>query len=1254
MVDETKLNDSNQAGNVVSAGEGNAADAKRRELQQAVELVNKGLDGLSPEELTRIYRILKTHSGEPGAAGEAFAKLDAFAQKQVKDFAEGKEKVAPEDLTGIQNLETEIVTVHNPETRELSAAERVEREKRELDAQLGLTHLSPSFKPVIDKNLSEMDAMLAGFDAFARKPDGTPLHPEMANIADFFEHVDLQAGKEDGVKDKEELRRELLEMAILQAESELAVNPAFAGLSAAEKRKRLLQAIGSHADAMALEMLKAQFLADFQTENAELLAHKDNLTPEEEKELEKKIREFNDKVKTAARGYIERKYPSGHYSLSGTNAAAVIIANSRNQVAVNNRIAEKTGHKTLKERALGFDARMKEKYPKLYPAVKKGIVSGIVGYATGGVGLAALSAYRSYQLVRTSYKTYKDSGFEGSYWNYLKNNKKELVSLTTSVVLTGVSAYFGGSDVVQHGWNAVGMVGRAIGDTAADKAGDKLLKAAIRGTISVTSGLTNAGMDFRAALNEPDKARRKQLYKQAALTAGISIFSGAVGVFSAEYGDKAFGWLRERFSSHDAGVDGVTGAAPKVSGVQPQPVQQTPDFSRLNENQLDAKLHELGVNPKVYEEMSPAQKAILLNRRVEELGSLAKETPENVVAAQNAENGPVSETQLKNMLARNAERHPGVDMNKVYGQLKAAGIKNPEEAFYKLEQARLLAPNDKIMTVDGTNIRDTFSRALKGEALSKADMEIISRSAANVDNTGHYLNDVRAQGGTGYSYRPNGKIIANEQEHGGTPRTGSVKNGEVSTENPETQPSGSKMLDVEKMSEADRKLYESMMASFRNGKTDDWQLEANKAYLKYCQLRTDGKTEEAEAFAKTFAKPQPTETVNEDGNKDKDENNPYRVEKGDGKALIAAKREAARAEAAWKASVEKVRLTGKGVDEVKDLPLDDKRRIDAEYKHALAMKEEVKKQMEFSKKEIKLAKAERDQLGDDIEARKKMEARMTEIGRELKRYGIDKTDAPAMTGDYGEDRRAVREYYKDVLSNKKHHGPAMKLLKEREELLGKMREQGPLPLMEQKYADAEARVDVLNKREQYRENQERETGTAAMERRTLEKPLERQDQPAPSQNAADNETEASRPNTDRLDQAMIAVQEGKEREMDSYATVSLADSKGMENGQFFSAKDKLGNNQYVGVDKDGHAFRLTEFHNLNPDGKTAKGQFLRIEVEENHPLYKALNSESIKERIAAQQQFYKEFKQSCADNEITSVKASRTAGSAGRSSGVER
>ena len=39
---ETKLNDSNQAGGVVSAGEGNAADARRRELQQAVNWLTKG------------------------------------------------------------------------------------------------------------------------------------------------------------------------------------------------------------------------------------------------------------------------------------------------------------------------------------------------------------------------------------------------------------------------------------------------------------------------------------------------------------------------------------------------------------------------------------------------------------------------------------------------------------------------------------------------------------------------------------------------------------------------------------------------------------------------------------------------------------------------------------------------------------------------------------------------------------------------------------------------------------------------------------------------------------------------------------------------------------------------------------------------------------------------------------------------------------------------------------------------------------
>ena len=1031
---------------MVDEAKPNTNDTKKQTLEQAIELVNKGVDNLSVEEINRLYGILKAHNGEMSPAGEAFAKLDAFAQQKTQDFASGKENCAPEDLEGMKALAQEVASVHKSADNQGKTNQRANQEQQDFDSQNGLTHLTPDFAKTLDKNIAEMDALVASKDLLAQTADKKLAHPELASFATFFENIDLTQDK-DGIKDKEELRKEMLEMAIMQAEAELAILPGFANLSAEEKRKRLFQAIGSHADALVLETIKAQLIAEFKERNAEILSHKENLTEEEKKQLEEKTKELNDELTKRVQSYINRRYPSGHYSINNQVATVVLITNSRAQAAINNRIAEKTGSKTLKERALAFDKRMKEKHPKLYEAAKKGMLSAAVGATFGGVGLACLAGYNTYKLYKEQQKKFKESGFEGSYIEYLKKNPKEAVALITSGTLTAVSVAFGGADVVEHGWNAVGFVGKAIGDTAAAKAADRLLKASIRGGITVASGLTNAGMDFRAALNTQDKAQRKKLYKQAAITAGVSIVGGAVGILSAEYGGKIAGklgnWLRDKFSSNDTGVDGVTGQAPKADVANVQTQAKTPDFSNLKGNELDAKLHELGVNPKVYENMSPMQKEILLHKRVDELGDLAKEAPEGSKAPENsagktADTGPVTESQLKNMLNRNAERHPGVDMDKIYNQLKAAGIKNPEESFYKLEQARLLAPNDKIMTVEGTNIRSTMERVLKGEALSKADMEIINRSSANVDNTGHYLNDVRSQGGTGYSYRPNGKVIAPENE---------TTSGGKSQQNIEGQRDPSGKGDKESGTKNPKAEQDKGTASVENQ-----------------QEEKSGKPGEKGNGQETS----PT--------KQQDENNPYAIHEGDGKDLIKAKQEAARAEAAWKAAVERVKLTGKSVEEFKNLPLTDAKRVEAEFKHAEAMRDEVKKQMEFSKKEIKLAKAERDQLGDIIEDHKKMEMQMTKVNQDLARYGLDPTKAPKMTGDYGEDRRAAKEYYKEALSNQKNIKKVMELLKEREELYNKMKAQGPRPILEQRYAEMDKKVDELSRREQYRQNQEKEVG----------------------------------------------------------------------------------------------------------------------------------------------------------------------------------
>lgn len=1244
MVDETKSSTENEA---VTANEAVEVDAKKTELNEAIALVNKGLEDLSPEELAKVYSILKSHSGEVNDAGSAFAKLDAFSEKKVQDFADKKENVAPEELSGVQTLAAEVVTVHSQNAEQLTkaVASRVAEERAKFDKGNSLESLTPESAPILEANLNAVDQILAANPPLAVKEDKTLVNPELQTFADFIAHIDLeQVSDSDGVKTKEELAQEALELAVLEAQTELALNPEFAKLSDEDKRKKTMQTIASHLDAMALQMLKAQMESDFQTENADLLARRNQLSPEEQKQLDEKVKDFEARFKQAAQGYLNRKYPEQNFKLSNAVGSAVIITGSRNLVGTTTRIEEKTGFAKLKERALKFDSMMKSRHPKMYSAVKKGMTSAVVGYASGGVGLAVLAGVRSYKLVRTSYKTYKESGFEGSYMGYLKANPKEMTSLITSVAMTGVTAAFAGADVYMHGLSsATGLGGQLLGENAAKHATNKLMKASIRGGISLTSGLSASIIDWRAARLETDPEKRKKLYRNAVKTVLYSTAGAAIGLISAEYSDKAVSWLKERFGSHEdlsVGTPVKTGAAGvgnftnldsqqlsdklRELGVNPDrfenmnPAQKlmllnrriqelgplakeaesltSADLTKLSDKELSAELEKLGVNPERFENMNQAQKMMLLNKRVNELGDLAKED----TAAVSTEGGNVTEAQLKHMMKLNSDRHPGVDMDKIYSQLKAAGIKNPQEAFYKLEQSRLLAPNDKIMTVDGTNIRDTMTRALKGEKLTAADLQIVGRSIENVDNTGHYLNDVRAQGGTGYSYRPGGKPIVNENT--GETKTGA--HGGAHTEDSGTRFSGTPVLDVEKMSDEDKILYLNMMKSFQDKGAENWQLEANKEYLHYRQLLTDGKEAEAEALAKSFKTSAEADVEqHQQPTAKEDENNPYRINSEDSKRLISAKREALKAEAAYKASIAKVKLTEAEVKAVQDLPVDDPKRIAAEYKYGLAMKDEVKKQFALSKKELGVAKAQRDQIADTIEDRKKMEARVGEIGKELKRYGIDKTNAPQMTGEYGEDKRSVRQYFRDVLRNKRHSGPSMKLLKEREELMEKMRAQGPRQVMEQQYADAESKVDSLSKRKLYRENEAKE---------------KEQYQAQSSRNSM-NEVE------DRIEGAA-----------DKYATTSLAAAEKLKAGEMFGLKDKVGNNQFVGVDKEGHAFKITEVRH-GGKGVQLDGDIYKIEVGKDHPMYAALHDENPVQRGLAKEAFYKKFQKSVLGNEFNKV-----------------
>lgn len=1058
--------------NVTQTAGSRGHETEKTDLDVVLELVDKGVENLSPEQLHAVYLFLKQYSGTNTPGGEAFNKVSQYADKKLQDM----EKVPEEERTSLEALaaikredkaaEENVVRTNEAGGQdgdaEVSAPDGQPRAVGERKDEAQTENGSINYQA----NLEAVDKVLESLGNMETAEDGSLSFPEYLsgsefnNFNKFFAEMDFDGSTPDGTVSKDDLKREMLELAILEAQAELIANPNFATLDPEEQARLLRQVVADHADQVAMAVIQAQISRNFEEENAGLLKKHEEDSKSLNVEERKKILDLRKNLVSANKGYASGNL--GSMKINADVATGAVIASSFDLLKRAQALESRTGFSGLKDRVAAFDKRMKTKHPKVYAAAKKALVSGLVGYTTGGVGLAVLAGYRSYQVIRKSYQTYKQNGGEGGYLKYLRNNPKEIISIGTSVALTTVSAAFAGVDVAQQGLDAAGMLGKMFNaQDLTQVVSNKVLKAGMRAGVSVSSGLANAMMDFRAVRNETDPAKRKQLYKNAWKTAGLSVAAGLGGVALAEYSSDFVSKVRGWFGKNDQGVDAVTGAAVRVQG-------NDGAVFGSDMSELDDRLLKLGVNPDVYRNMSPEAKMMMIRQREMEFGM---DTPEKAAVQPNLGNEELTETQMKRILTRNAERHPGVDMDKVYNQLRAAGINNPEQAFYKLEQARLLAPNDEIMSADGTNVRDTFNRALKGEQLTAADMKILGAAQANVDNGGFYLHDVRDQGGVGYSYRPNGQ----PSEYENTEETGHGGRREQRTATPgrsgDQDFAGAEMLDVSKMSPADRALYEQMMAQYKLSGDKNWQGSANTAYSSYQKLMSAGKVDEAREFAKGFSR---EETLGEYDNR-------YGIEEGDSRRLISAKRDAARAEIQYNQAVERLRESELALKNVQHLDKSDPERLAAELKHAQNMKAEVAAQIKLSKATVELNRAQLSNdlhhAGDDLKdaedalkRRDKMENRIQTIDKKLTKLGIDQNNAPKMTGDYGTDKELARDYLKTAIANKKDYAEITKLLKEKQELRQEIAAQGPRKLLEKTRDDAQAKVDELKgKRPEVRE-----------------------------------------------------------------------------------------------------------------------------------------------------------------------------------------
>ena len=537
------------------------------QYKEAIELSKGDLSKLSYEEISQIWGVVgqlddKIAQMTKPEALQAKLKMADFAEQLMSKINPNQPwsmDVAPEVSEWLKISNDIQANNYSQEKKDRNAriGESLNKFYKQFDEEHGLSALSPEHAQILDANQRALDAVGKDMDPFAKNDKGEYQYGEFGIVDKFYDKLEIDnTDKKTDALDKETYKQNMAELAYNEAILELSMNPDFAKLNSEQQKELLAKVWASHMQAGMVSLIAAQM-----AENAA----KESGDP-------KKIKDFENQAQT----FIEKAVQGENNTFKVSNNAALATLSYRtsNVEAVSKRIGQKTGHKSLWSKIKEFDKKLTKKYPKAYPFFKNLGISAGIGLASGGVGLAALSAYKTGKAIRDSYKHYKEANTDGQYkswFGYLKKNPKEAIGLAASVTGSVMSVAFVGMDgftaadfglggqVYQNGlgntWDMMkDTVSNAFTspDSAKDQPwnermsawGDKFLAQVGRTAqdghrmarmgVSLSSGVSSSAIDFIASFREKDPEKKKQLRKNAWKTlSGVVVGSMASLGFSS-------------------------------------------------------------------------------------------------------------------------------------------------------------------------------------------------------------------------------------------------------------------------------------------------------------------------------------------------------------------------------------------------------------------------------------------------------------------------------------------------------------------------------------------------------------------------------------------------------------------------------------------------------------------------------------------------------------------------------------------------
>lgn len=548
-----------------AAGENSSSNSSSSEItpeqyKEAIDLSKGDLSKLSYDEITKVWSVLgqlddKIAQTTKPEALQAKLKMADYAEQlmsKVNPNQPWSMTVAPEvsEWLKISNDIQSKNSAQDKKDRNAKIGESLNKFYKQFDEEHGLTNLSPQQAQMLADNQQALEAVGKDMDPFAKNEKGEYLYAGFDIVDKFYDKLEIDnSDKRVDTLDKNQYKQDMAELAYNEAVLELSMNPDFKKLNSEQQKQLLAQVWASHMQMGMVSLIAAQMAENAAKESGE---------PTKIKDFENQAQTFINKVV---------KGENNTFKVSNNAALATLSYRTTTLEGVSKRIGQKTGHKSLWSKIKEFDKKLAKKYPKSYAFVKNLAISSAIGLATGGVGLAAYSAYKTGKAIKQSYQHYKEANTDGQYkswFGYLRKNPKEAIGLAASVTGSVMSVAFVGMDgftaadwglggqVYQNGldntWTMMkDTVSNAFSspDAVKDQPWSERMSAwgknfynqaantfndgqrVARWGISLSGGISSSAIDFIASFREKDPEKKKQLRKNAWNTLG-GVFAGSL------------------------------------------------------------------------------------------------------------------------------------------------------------------------------------------------------------------------------------------------------------------------------------------------------------------------------------------------------------------------------------------------------------------------------------------------------------------------------------------------------------------------------------------------------------------------------------------------------------------------------------------------------------------------------------------------------------------------------------------------------